>query len=112
MKGDLHHLFACEPDCNKIRSNFPYYDFALNGEKGKETRCGRSNDRAFEPRYGKGAVARATLYFLLRYHKTISRRFQKNIDLKTLAMWHEKYPVTSYEKHLYDTVKIIVKEVR
>lgn len=99
MKGDLHHLFACEPECNKARSNFPYYDFALNGEKGEETRCGRRSDRAFEPRYGKGAVARATLYFLLRYHKTISRRFKKNIDLKTLAVWHEKYPVTPYEKH-------------
>lgn len=23
MKGDLHHLFACEPACNSMRSNFP-----------------------------------------------------------------------------------------
>jgi deoxyribonuclease I len=26
MKGDLHHLFVCEPECNIARSNFPYED--------------------------------------------------------------------------------------
>ena len=28
MKGDLHHLFVCEPDCNIARSNFPYNEFS------------------------------------------------------------------------------------
>ncbi|WRU97632.1 helix-turn-helix domain-containing protein [Priestia filamentosa] len=28
MRGDLHHLFACEPKCNSSRSNHPFYDFA------------------------------------------------------------------------------------
>jgi endonuclease I len=28
MRGDLHHLFACEPRCNSFRSNIPYFDFA------------------------------------------------------------------------------------
>lgn len=27
MKGDLHNLFTCEPKCNSVRSNFPYYEF-------------------------------------------------------------------------------------
>lgn len=27
MRGDLHHLFACEPGCNSRRGNNPYYDF-------------------------------------------------------------------------------------
>ncbi len=34
MKGDLHHLFACESRCNSFRSNIPYYrhfaDYGLN----------------------------------------------------------------------------------
>ena len=28
MRGDLHHLFACEPRCNSFRGNTPYADFA------------------------------------------------------------------------------------
>lgn len=28
MRGDLHHLFACEPACNSMRSNHPYHDFS------------------------------------------------------------------------------------
>ncbi|MCE0446644.1 endonuclease [Streptomyces tricolor] len=27
MRGDLHHLFACEPECNSFRGNIPYTDF-------------------------------------------------------------------------------------
>ena len=27
MRGDLHHLFACESDCNSFRGNSPYFDF-------------------------------------------------------------------------------------
>ena len=28
MRGDLHHLFACESRCNSFRSNTPYAEFA------------------------------------------------------------------------------------
>src|SRR5690606_32595934 len=28
MRGDLHHLFACESGCNSFRSNIPYFDFS------------------------------------------------------------------------------------
>jgi len=27
MRGDLHHLFACESGCNSYRSNHKYFDF-------------------------------------------------------------------------------------
>ncbi|MET3114373.1 endonuclease I [Pedobacter sp. CG_S7] len=27
MRGDLHHLFACEARCNLFHNNFPYHDF-------------------------------------------------------------------------------------
>ena len=33
MRGDLHHLFACESGCNSFRSNIPYFDFMENEEE-------------------------------------------------------------------------------
>jgi endonuclease I len=63
--------------------------------------CGRSEPGRFEPRAGKGAVARATLYFLLRYPGIIgdeSRELQAE-RLSTLLAWHEAEPVGEWERH-------------
>jgi endonuclease I len=59
MRGDLHHLFTCESRCNSFRSNTPYFDFG-DDERAVMQDCGRSEPDRFEPRAGKGAVARAT----------------------------------------------------
>lgn len=99
MKGDLHHLFACEPRCNNVRSNFPYFEFDTNPKEGGKNHCGIYEYGRFEPDYGKGIVARATFYFLLRYPRKIKRRFLKKLDLPLLCRWHEQHPVTEYEKH-------------
>ncbi|WP_203362587.1 endonuclease [Bacillus sp. REN10] len=103
MKGDLHHLFVCQPDCNTARSNFPYVDFSFyQPESPKEriqNRCGVAVNGGFEPENGKGTVARAMLYFLLRYPNTIRKSFLKQINLSLLINWHEQFPVTIYEKH-------------
>ncbi|MEI3612815.1 endonuclease I family protein [Pseudogracilibacillus sp. SO30301A] len=96
MKGDLHHLFVCEPRCNSLRSNYPYYE---HRDEDPSNFCGFYQLNRFEPMYGKGVVARATLYFLLRYPTKITRRFKKTIDLPLLLRWHEQYNVTTYEKH-------------
>lgn len=105
MKGDMHHLFYCEKDCNSFRGNKQYYDFihykpeefSLNKEK-KE--CGMGETNRFEPEYGKGMVARASLYFLLRYPNGISAEYKKEIDIPLLLKWHTEFPPTSkYEKH-------------
>lgn len=103
MRGDLHHLFACDPVCNSMRSNYPYHDFP-DFEKGIELesirqKCGKLEESLFEPEYGKGIVARATLYFLLRYPDKITNDKEKNIDIELLLRWHEQYPVSIYEKH-------------
>ena len=66
MRGDLHHLFACESGCNSFRGNIPYFDFP-DFEEAVREECGKRVANKFEPAGGKGAVARATLYFLLRY---------------------------------------------
>ncbi|MFS0577299.1 endonuclease [Sporosarcina sp. 179-K 3D1 HS] len=100
MKGDLHNLFACEPQCNSIRSNFPYYEFKLNEDKKIiRNHCGSYGIGRFEPESGKGTVARATLYFLLRYPKNILKRHRKAINIPLLFRWHEQFPVTDYERH-------------
>lgn len=100
MKGDLHHLFACEVSCNSFRGNSPYTDFADFGETIRNN-CGKSEGKKFEPGFGKGEVARATLYFLLRYPGVInnSNNEYKRENLKILLDWHKQYPLTEHEKH-------------
>ncbi|MEK4532000.1 MULTISPECIES: endonuclease I family protein [Solibacillus] len=100
MRGDLHHLFACEPTCNSSRSNYPYYDFYNYNPEGLilgiKDGCGKTEESKFEPEYGKGTVARATLYFLIRYPNTIKKELA-NVSL--LLKWHHSFPVSIYEKH-------------
>lgn len=101
MKGDLHHLFACESACNSFRSNIPYFDFP-DYEEAVRDRCGRrdATDK-FEPAAGKGAVARATLYFLLRYPGVIGDE-PKELHperLQTLLKWHNSELPGEYEMH-------------
>jgi endonuclease G len=100
MRGDLHHLFACETGCNSFRGNIPYFDFpdfneALRGE------CGKREEGRFEPANGKGAVARSTLYFLLRYPGEINairkELLPERIDI--LLDWHARNPPSEYERH-------------
>lgn len=105
MRGDLHHLFACEPDCNSFRGNTPYCDFTDFGEAIR-TDCGKNattadGSQGFEPGGGKGAVTRAVMYFLLRYPGEINNtaREFKATQLPTLLKWHATFPPSVYERH-------------
>ena len=100
MRGDLHHLFACEVGCNSFRGNIPYFDFADFEEVIRDD-CGKREEGKFEPGNGKGAVARATLYFLLRYPREINRTSKEYTEdrIETLLAWHEAEPVGEYELH-------------
>lgn len=103
MKSDLHHLFTCEPSCNSSRGNSPYYDFEdytpLPDSYSEAIReqCGKSASSKFEPYAGKGAVARATLYFLARYPDAVNR--YKGADIDVLIQWHRQFAVSLFEKH-------------
>lgn len=100
MRGDLHHLFACETRCNSFRGNIPYYDFP-DFEEVFMDQCGKRDEDKFEPINGKGAVARASLYFLLRYPGQVgdmSREMKKD-RLNMLLDWHKQNPPDDYEKH-------------
>jgi endonuclease G, mitochondrial len=99
MRGDLHHLFACEPRCNSFRGNTPYFDFA-GSEEAVMTDCGRREGNRFEPRGGRGTAARATLYFLLRYPGEIDGTGEFPAErLETLLAWHAADPPGEYEQH-------------
>jgi endonuclease I/V8-like Glu-specific endopeptidase len=96
MKGDLHHLYSCTPVCNSFRGNIPYYEYPDWEEKVMDN-CGNREERGFEPKEGKGKVARATLYFLIRYPQMIARYNRQ--DIQTLLAWHINEPPTVVEKH-------------
>ncbi len=100
MKTDLHHLFACESGCNSFRSNIPYFQFAPEDEIVREA-CGERIGDKFEPVTGKGPVARATLYFLLRYPGEIGNeaREMQLERLDVLFDWHSEFSVSTYELH-------------
>ncbi|WP_221089398.1 endonuclease [Deinococcus aquaedulcis] len=96
MRGDLHHLFACEPACNSFRGNTPYADFPDHDEVVRSD-CGRREVGEFEPAAGKGAAARATLYFLLRYPGAVHPYAPRHLD--TLLAWHAAQPPGDWERH-------------
>jgi endonuclease G, mitochondrial len=101
MRGDIHHLFACESGCNSFRGNYPYFDFPDTEEIVRDA-CGRrEEEEGFEPGAGKGPVARATLYFLLRYPGLIGdgERELTPDRFEMLLGWHEEDPVSDYELH-------------
>ena len=65
------------------------------------TDCGRREPEGFEPLAGKGPVARATLYFLLRYPGVVgdeSRELGRE-RIALLLAWHRDDPVGEYERH-------------
>ena len=100
MRADLHHLFACDPGCNSFRSNIPYYQFDPL-EEATRTDCGRREGDKFEPEWGRGAVARATLYFLIRYPELVGDKDNEmqSERLKVLKQWHKTYAADLYELH-------------
>jgi endonuclease I len=108
MRGDLHHLFACQSQCNSFRGNIPYFDFA-DFEEVVRVGCGKREDDRFEPKEGKGPAARATLYFLLRYPGQINDgEGEFRLDrLDILLRWHEQFPVTLYERHRNAAIAVV-----
>ncbi|HSR19039.1 MAG TPA: endonuclease [Ignavibacteriaceae bacterium] len=105
MRGDMHHLFYCEQNCNSFRGNKQYHDFSNYKPEAfivsqEKEECGMGESNEFEPEYGKGMVARASLYFLLRYPNKILTEHEREIDIPLLLKWHTEFPPTSkYEKH-------------
>lgn len=100
MRGDLHHLFTCEVGCNSFRGNSPYFDFP-DFWRVVRSECGKREPEGFEPFDGKGTVARATLYFLLRYPGELDAVPREYVyeRIETLVAWHSSKPPTLHERH-------------
>ena len=64
--------------------------------RGRSRELRQEGDGLFEPAAGKGAVARATFYFLLRYSEL---RPYSDEAIATLLQWHDAEPVAEYERH-------------
>ena len=96
-KTDMHHLFTCEWGCNSFRGNRAYFDFQT--EAFRED-CGESDNGKFEPKRGKGAVARATLYFLLRYPEDVAdnKKEMPKERLKMIIKWAKDDKVDLWER--------------
>ena len=117
MRGDLHHLFACESRCNGFRGNTPFAEFPDfptgppshpapdpgsdpgPGSRAIRDACGKSEAGGFEPAHGKGAAARAAFYFRLRYPDHIAVEEMALQGWQALLAWHEQDPVSEWERH-------------
>lgn len=73
-KSDLNHLFPAGSKVNSIRSNFPFCEVEKSTWSRDGSALGSSSygTKCFEPRdQHKGAVARALIYFSVRYEKAL-----------------------------------------
>jgi len=94
--SDMHHLFPCNSAVNSIRSSYPFCEtdkvewtngMSSLGKKGRSEKC-------FEPPLEhRGNVARAMLYFSIRYKKRIDRDQEK-----WFRKWHKDDPVDQKER--------------
>lgn len=105
-KADLHHLFPTNSNVNSSRGNLP---FAVVANHSSATTYPSFNDfhsyrgsnssgtTVFEPtdQY-KGDVARALLYFSVRYNMSLNIQ---GVDmLPVFLVWHVQDPVDSFEQ--------------
>lgn len=105
QKSDLHHLYPTDSQLNGIRGNNEF------GEVVKDTvqlKCPASRyglpahgtEDVFEPPQDhKGEVARALMYFSIRYDLPISKD-----EEETLKRWNKENPVTDEERNRNEEV--------
>ena len=112
--SDLHHLFTSDEVANSQRSNNPFgivvdtlwesAPVAVPGGGTETSVRGRDADgnMVFEPRDSrKGDVARAILYFFVRY--ALDPEFDLDLsnfalEEATLIQWHQQDPPDTFEK--------------
>ncbi|MDD3050792.1 MAG: endonuclease [Candidatus Cloacimonetes bacterium] len=102
---DLHHLFPSEATANSERSNKPL-DYITNvslaignGDYYSYSGNNASSSFAFEVADGKkGNIARALLYFTIRYYDDNNGLTRAEVNmLPVMYQWHYQDPVDEYE---------------
>ena len=98
QRADMHHLFASETQCNGFRGHHAFFEFA---EEAVREGCGRQEEGKFEPLQSKAAVARATLYFLVRYPGEVgdTGKEMPRDRLAVLLAWHRSAAPDLWELH-------------
>lgn len=106
-KGDLHHLFTCERNANSHRGAIKYGEVPKLPEHRRVEGWSTADYSVYEPDAGKGAVARATLYFLLHYPGKLGDKPGEytKADIPTLLKWHKEDPVSLYELHRNQSIQ-------
>jgi hypothetical protein len=111
-KADVHHLFITSNSVNSSRGNLPF-DVVVNNlasypsYNGYVSKRGPNADiipkTVFEPAdQHKGNLARALLYFAVRYQMSLSKDEVDMLD--TLLDWHAQDPVDAAEQLRNDLV--------
>lgn len=109
--SDIHHLFPSDASANSERSNHPFgvvvtpsWTSADPDGDGDVSKRGldANNKMVFEPRNAKkGDIARAILYFYVRYNSRRTPNFTlENFDLEeaTLIQWAANDPPDAFER--------------
>jgi hypothetical protein len=93
MRADIHHLFPTTVSSNSRRGNDP---FGVVSNPSWQQGGSKSGGGTFEPRDDhKGTVARAMMYFVLRYQDYSNfLSGQENI----LRQWHQSFPPSSADR--------------
>ncbi len=88
MVGDLHNLYPVHSDTNHLRSSYFFNNLADEDEISfcKSSKFGQIDGRFFfePPTTHKGNVARAMMYFSLRYNLPLKKK-----ELEILLDWHK-----------------------
>ena len=106
-KSDLHHLFPADSRMNSRRSNYPFCEVSDASYQGYGSALGESEfgTRCFEPRdEHKGTVARAMLYFSVRYTKVLDSQ-QEGF----LKKWNEQFATSDNERARNEVVERLQK---
>ena len=94
MKSDIHHLFPTDVTSNSQRGNLPFG--IVTGTPSWQQGGSKMGGGKFEPRdLHKGTVARAMMYFVLRY-QNYSNFFSGNQE-GTLLDWHSAFPPSAQD---------------
>ncbi len=108
MRSDLYHLFPTDANANNSRGNYPFGIATTpyqNDATNFPSHLGSNN--LYEPRdVHKGNVARAMMYFVIRYSDYANHFAPQESNLRT---WHNQYTPSAIEKKRNDDISLLQK---
>ena len=102
MRSDLFHLFPTLATANSERGNFP---FGVVSQASWQMGGSKRGNNLFEPRdIHKGTVARAMMYFVLRY-EDYQGFFAPQESM--LRLWHKDFPPTAINQRRNEDISSV-----